>query len=183
MLRLLVAHQALLGAGGDLPDRGADLAGQLQGQQHLPELRQPARRAAAGVDHRPDRHGDDGGDPDRRDRPLGRLDHGALLGGLRDAADGAGLDAGGGDGRPGAGADRASWCWRGHALRVPQRCVGAGGGGPAARSGARSAARAGCCRPSAGLAGVALALWFAAAAGGDASSGWSACCWWRPPSG
>ena len=32
-----VAHQALLGPGGDLPDRRADLAGQLQGQQHLPQ--------------------------------------------------------------------------------------------------------------------------------------------------
>ena len=52
------------------------------------------------------------GDPDRRDRPLGRLDHGALQGGLRHAADGAGLDAGGGDGAAGAGAHRSSWCWR-----------------------------------------------------------------------
>ena len=79
-------HQALLGAGGDLPDRRARLAGQLQGQQHLPLLRQPARRAAAGLDHRPDRHRHDRGDPHRRHRPLGRLDHGALLGGLRHAA-------------------------------------------------------------------------------------------------
>ena len=105
-LRLLSPHEALLGPGRDLPHRRPDLAGQLEGQQHLPVLRQPARRAAAGLDHRPHRHRHDGGDPDRRHRPLGRLAHGDLLGRLRDAADHAGLDAGRRHGRPGARARR-----------------------------------------------------------------------------
>ena len=175
-----VAHQALLGAGGDLPDRRADLAGELEGQQHLSLLRQPARRAAAGLDHRPDRHRHDGGDPDRRHRPLGRLDHGALLGGLRHAADRAGLDPGGGDGGAGAGADRLRRARRRDPLRLPQRRAAAppaarrGAARPAARDGAADRARArrrrgrrsgSCCRRS------------------RPSSACSGCCWSRRASG
>ena len=70
-----------------------------QGQQHLPVLRQPARRAAAGVDHRPDRHRHDRRHHHRRHRPFGRLADGDLLGRLRHAADRAGRHAGGRHGR------------------------------------------------------------------------------------
>ena len=72
-----------------------------QGQQHLPLLRQSARRAAPGVDHRPDRHRHDRRHHHRRHRPVGRLADGDLLGGLRHAADRAGRHAGRADGRAG----------------------------------------------------------------------------------
>ena len=175
------ADQALLGAGGDLPDRGADLPGQLQGQQHLPLLRQPARRAAAGLDHRADRHRHDGGDPDRGDRPLGRLDHGALLGGLRDAADGGGLDPGRRDGGAGAGADGPRRARRGDAVRVAP-CRLRARDRRAVRGAARPAARAGPAGRRRGGGRRAGAV-VPAAAGRDRSSASSACSSSRPASG
>ena len=57
----------------------AVLAGHLVGQEHLPVLRQSARRAAPGLDHRPDRDRHDGRHHHRRHRPLGRLADGDLL--------------------------------------------------------------------------------------------------------
>ena len=74
------------------------LAGQFQGQQHLPVLRQFARRAAAGVDHRADRNWHDRGHHHRRHRPVRRVADGDLQRRLRHAAHRPGRHAGGGDG-------------------------------------------------------------------------------------
>ena len=177
-----LAHQALLGAGRDLPDRRADLAGQLQGQQHLPLLRQPARRPAPGLDHRPHRHRHDRGDPDRRHRPLGRLDHGALLGGLRHAPDRARLDPAAAMGIPALAITVFVVLAARDPLPAPQRPPGG-----VARP---SRVRAPSTRPGHGRAGrgrarsaPALALWFAPAAGRRPSSACSASCSSRPASG
>ena len=125
-------HQALLGPHRHLPDRRAVLAGQLEGQQHLPVLRQSARRAAPGVDHRPDRHRHDGGHHHRRHRPVRRFADGDLQRRLRHAADRRGRHAGGRHGPADGRSRRADDRLRGGALRLRQY-----------REGARSAASVG----------------------------------------